>query len=52
MDGVEMEENLNKAIDDFGQALKKKGFSEMDLIGYNERIKLEPELIYKLTLTS
>lgn len=47
-DGVEMENNLNKAIDDFGEALKNKGFVEMNLIAYNEMIESEP--IYKLTL--
>jgi hypothetical protein len=47
-DGIEMENNLNKAIDDFSQALKKRGFSEMELIAYNENIESQP--IYKLTL--
>lgn len=47
-DGVEMENNLNKAINDFSDALKKRGFSEMELIAYNETIDSEP--IYKLTL--
>lgn len=47
-DGVEMENNLNKAIDDFSQALKKKGFSEMELIAYNETLESEP--IYKITI--
>ena len=47
-DGVEMENNLNKAISDFSEALLKKGFSEMELIAYNETIESEP--IYKLTL--
>lgn len=47
-DGVEMENNLNKAIADFSDALKKKGFSEMELIAYNESVESEP--IYKLTL--
>ena len=46
--GTEMEENLNKAIQDFSEALTKKGFSEMELIAYNESIDLVP--IYKLTL--
>jgi hypothetical protein len=47
-DGVEMENNLNKAIEDFSEALKKKGFSEMELIAYNESVESEP--LYKLTL--
>ena len=46
--GIEMENNLNKAIEDFGQALKKKGFSEMELIAYNESVETEP--VYKVTL--
>jgi len=47
-DGVEMENNLNKAIADFSEALLKKGFSEMELTAYNETIESEP--IYKLTI--
>jgi len=47
-DGVEMENNLNKAIKDFAVALLNKGFSEMELIAYNESLESEP--IYKLTL--
>ena len=47
VDGIEMENNLNKAIDSFSEALKKKGFSEMELIGY-ENVILEP--IYKVIL--
>ncbi len=46
--GVEMENNLNKAIDDLSKALKTRGFSEMELIAYNESVELEP--IYKLEL--
>lgn len=46
--GIEMEKNLNRAIDDFSEALKKKGFSEMELIAYGESIESEP--IYKLNL--
>jgi len=49
-DGVEMENNLNKAIADFSEALLKKGFSEMELIAYNETVESEP--IYTLTLKS
>jgi len=46
-DGVEMENNLNKAIDDLSEALLKKGFSEIELLAY-ENVILEP--IYKVTL--
>lgn len=48
-DGVEMENNLNKAIADFSEALLKKGFSEMELTAYHETVESEP--IYKLILT-
>lgn len=47
-DGLEMENNLNKAIADFSEALLKKGFSDMELIAYNETIESEP--IYKITI--
>jgi hypothetical protein len=47
--GIEMENNLNKAIDDFSEMLLKKGFSPIELIAYNETVELE--LIYKLTLS-
>jgi len=47
-DGVEMENNLNKAIADFSEALLKNGFSEMELTAYNESIETEP--IYNITL--
>lgn len=47
-DGEEMEDNLNKAIDDFSTALKKKGFCEMELIAYKETLDSTP--IYTLTL--
>lgn len=46
--GLEMEENLNKAIDDFGTALKQKGFCKMELIAYNESV--DSESIYKVTI--
>jgi len=46
--GIEMEENLNKAIKDFSEALRKKGFSEMALTAYNNEDISEP--IYSLTL--
>ena len=46
--GIEMENNLNKAILDFSEALLKKGFSEMELIAYNETVESEP--IYKLSI--
>lgn len=49
-DGEEMENNLNKAIDDFSKALKERGFSEMELVAYNETLDSEP--IYKLTLVN
>lgn len=48
--GLEMENNLNKAIDDFSQALKQKGFCEMELIAYNESVYSEP--IYKVSITN
>lgn len=47
-DGVEMENNLNKAIDDFSEVLKNKEFSKMELIAYNENVESEP--IYKVTI--
>lgn len=48
-DGLEMEENLNKAISDFSEALKKKGFTEMELIAHIDRNgTIEP--IYTLNL--
>lgn len=47
-DGLEMETNLNRAIESFSEALKKKGFSKMELIAYSETVDSEP--IYKLTL--
>lgn len=31
--GIEMENNLNKAIDELGAVLKKKGLMEMELEG-------------------
>ena len=46
--GLEMENNLNKAIEDFGQALLKKGFSEMELIGYTSENDLKE--IYNVTI--
>lgn len=46
--GLEMEENLNKAIADMSEVFEKKGFSEIELIAYNESIESEP--IYKVTL--
>lgn len=46
-DGEEMENNLNKAIDDFGVALKYRGFREMELIAQN----IGSELIYKVTIS-
>lgn len=47
--GIEMETNLNHAIADFSEALKKKGFSEMELEAYSEDIESEP--MYKISLT-
>lgn len=47
-DGIEMENNLNKAIADFSEALLKKGFSEMELIAFNKTVESEP--IYKLSI--
>ena len=46
--GAEMEFNLNRAIEDFSQTLKERGFSEMELIAHVESFGSEP--IYKLTL--
>jgi len=46
--GAEMENSLNRLIDDFSTALLKKGFSEMELIAYNELDTSKQ--IYKLTL--
>ena len=47
-DARELEKNLNKAIDDLGEALLKKGFMKMDLVAYNETVESEP--IYKTTI--
>ena len=48
--GIEMEIRLNKAIEDFSKALKKKGFREINLVGYEGSIdnlsyvvKIEPD---------
>lgn len=49
-DGVEMEDSLNKCIADFGDALKKKGFCEMELLAFNNE-NIESEPIYKLTIS-
>lgn len=46
--GIEMETNLNKAISDFSEVLKNKGFREIELLAYNEDIESAP--IYKITL--
>jgi hypothetical protein len=46
-DGLEMENNLNKAIDDFSIALKNKGFSEMELEAYLDDISIP---VYKVSL--
>lgn len=45
-DGVHMEENLNKAIDDLSKTLKKKGLREMELTGVN----MELQEMYKVTI--
>ena len=47
--GLEMEKNLNRAINDFSEALKKKGFIEMELIGHDTDYLTSP--IYTVTLT-
>ena len=44
--GIEMENNLNKAIDDFAEVLAKRGFSELELIAHDEKMKL----IYNISL--
>lgn len=36
--GIEMEENLNKAIDELGSVLKKKGLIPMELQGINAEL--------------
>lgn len=48
--GIEMENNLNKAIDDFAKALKKRGFSPMELVAYDAEKGIDSEPIYKLNL--
>ena len=48
--GVEMEDRLNKAISGFSEALKKRGFVEMELIGYLADVGTDFAPIYKLTL--
>lgn len=35
-DGIEMENRLNRAIDDFGKVLKKRGFSPMNLVAHED----------------
>lgn len=42
----QMEENLNKAIDDLSSVLKKKGLRNMDLLGVDEKLNE----IYKVTI--
>ena len=44
--GIEMENNLNKAIDDFAEVLAKRGFSEIKLTACDENLKL----IYNIQL--
>lgn len=44
--GVEMENNLNKAIEDFAEVLAKRGFSELELIAHDKK----KNLIYNISL--
>ena len=46
--GIEMEENLNKAIADFSEALQKNSFIPMELVAYSDLDMTVP--IYKLNL--
>jgi hypothetical protein len=48
-DGLDMEINLNRAIDDFSKALKSKGFGEMELIAYQAG-DIYSEPIYKVLI--
>ena len=43
---TEMEDNLNKAIEDFAKVLARKGFSEMELIAHDEK----KNLIYNISI--
>lgn len=45
--GIEMEQNLNKAIDELSVVLEKKGICEMELDGIDENLKM----LYKVELT-
>ena len=46
--GIEMEDNLNKAIDELSSILKKKGLCEMNLIGMSADNMKE---IYEVDIT-
>lgn len=46
--GLTMENNLNKAISDFSEALSKRGFVEMELEALD--FDNEMELIYKIQI--
>lgn len=37
--GIEMEDNLNKAIDELGSVLKRKGLREIELDGMDDDLK-------------
>lgn len=45
--GLQMEQNLNKAIDELSSVLKKRGLSEIELIGMDDNLKE----LYKVTIT-
>jgi hypothetical protein len=47
--GEQMENRLNKMIKDFGEALKKRGFNEMNLMAAEE-VRGEYVPIYQLEL--
>lgn len=46
--GIEMEKNLNRAIDDLSKALEKKGFVKMELVAFDDSVCTEP--IYKVNI--
>lgn len=48
--GIELENNLNKAISDLSKTLIRRGFSEMELIAYDDEIVFESNPIYTVTL--
>lgn len=49
--GIEMENNLNKALKDFEQAVKNRGLIDIDLECIDCQTSNQKILVYKLTVT-